>query len=177
MAQNKIISAVFPGSFDPITNGHLDVIHRCANIFPKMIVAIGDNPEKGYLFTVHDRLAMIEKLTENLPNVTVECFTGLTVDYVGKKQAQVIVRALRNLTDVQHEFQLALTNRCVSGIETVFIMTGEKFAFTSSSLIREIARFNGDVSGLVPPLVAEKLAARFDNTQNSTHKITTPKSS
>jgi len=170
MAQNKIVSAVFPGSFDPITNGHLDVIHRCAKIFPKLIIAVGGNPEKNYLFTVQDRQAMIEKLTENLPNVSVECYTGLTVNYVGKKQAQVIVRALRNLTDVQHEFQLALTNRSVSGIETVFIMTGEKFAFTSSSLIREIARFEGDVSGLVPPLVAEKLAACFQNSHISTHK-------
>jgi len=177
MAQNKNVLAVFPGSFDPITNGHLDVIHRCAKIFPKLIVAVGGNPEKNYLFTIHDRLAMIEKLTEDLPNVTVECFTGLTVDYVGKKQDQVIVRALRNLTDVQHEFQLALTNRSVSGIETIFIMTGEKFAFTSSSLIREIARFDGNISGLVPPLVAEKLAAKFHNTHDSPHEIPAPKNS
>ena len=175
MVQDRIVSAVFPGSFDPITNGHLDVIHRCAKIFPKLIVAVGDNPEKDYLFTVRERLAMIEQLAQELPNVAVECFTGLTVDYVGRKQAQVIVRALRNLTDVQHEFQLALTNRSVSGIETVFIMTGEKFAFTSSSLIREIAHFHGDVSGLVPPCVAEKITAKFDNVRQPLRDTRNPR--
>lgn len=161
MGIERNITAVFPGSFDPVTNGHLDVIERCAKIFSQVIVAIGDSSEKKYLFSAQERVEMVRDIVSEHPNVTVESYTGLTVEYVKSKAAQVMVRALRNLTDVQYEFQLALTNRSVSGIETVFIMTGEKYAFTSSSLIREIARFHGDISGLVPPAVAVQLKAVF----------------
>ena len=161
MTVERNITAVFPGSFDPVTHGHLDVIERCAKIFSHLIVAVGDSSEKKYLFSAQQRVEMIRDIVSKYPNVSVESYTGLTVEYVRSKAAQVMVRALRNLTDVQYEFQLALTNRSVSGIETVFIMTGEKFAFTSSSLIREIARFHGDISGLVPPSVAEQLKAVF----------------
>ena len=161
MSLPKEVCAVFPGSFDPITNGHLDVIRRSAKIFSRLIVAIGDSAGKKYLFPAQDRVEMITELVSDLPDVTVECYTGLTVEYVKSKQAQVMVRALRNLTDVQYEFQLALTNRSVSGIETVFIMTGEQYAFTSSSLIREIARFHGDVSALVPSSVNERIMLKF----------------
>jgi pantetheine-phosphate adenylyltransferase len=161
VTKERNITAVFPGSFDPVTNGHLDVIERCTKIFSRVIVAIGNSSEKKYLFSARERVEMVQDIVSQYPNVTVESYTGLTVEYVRIKAAQVMVRALRNLTDVQYEFQLALTNRSVSGIETVFIMTGEKYAFTSSSLIREIARFKGDVSGLVPPSVAERLKAVF----------------
>jgi pantetheine-phosphate adenylyltransferase len=161
MSLSKEICAVFPGSFDPITNGHLDVIRRSTKIFGRLIVAVGDSDEKKYLFETQDRLKMITELISDLPGVSAEIYSGLTVEYVKSKQAQVMVRALRNLTDVQYEFQLALTNRSVSGIETVFIMTGEQYAFTSSSLIREIARFRGDVSALVPPSVNERILAKF----------------
>lgn len=157
MTSNKEIRAVFPGSFDPITNGHLDVIRRSASIFGRLIIAVGDSAEKNYLFSAQQRLEMINELIQDIDNVSAERYTGLTVEYVKSRNAQVMVRALRNLTDVQYEFQLALTNRSVSGIETVFIMTGEQFAFTSSSLIREIARFHGDVSNLVPPNVNQRI--------------------
>jgi pantetheine-phosphate adenylyltransferase len=158
---NKFVRAVFPGSFDPITNGHLDVIRRSIKIFDELIVAVGFSPVKDYLFTAAERLEMIRELVRDLPGVVVEEFTGLTVGYVKHKNAQVIVRGLRNLTDVQYEFQLALTNRSVSGIETVFIMTGEQYGFTSSSLIREIGRYGGDVSGLIPPAVYTRLKEKL----------------
>lgn len=161
----KITTAVFPGSFDPVTNGHLDVIQRSARIFDQVIVAVGNNPEKQYLFTAKERVDLLEGIVCEIENITVESFTGLTVEYVKSKQAQVILRALRNLTDVQYEFQLALTNRSVSGIETVFIMTGEQFAFTSSSLIREISRFKGDLQKLVPDSVANALKEKFADRQ------------
>ncbi len=161
MSSQKNVCAVFPGSFDPITNGHLDVIHRSANIFQELIIAVGDSSEKNYLFNSNQRLTLIKELIKDMDNVTVESYDGLTVEYVKQKQAHVMVRALRNLTDVQYEFQLALTNRSVSGIETVFIMTGEQHAFTSSSLIREIARFQGDVSSLVPENVNHEIKKIF----------------
>ncbi|MBN1844891.1 MAG: pantetheine-phosphate adenylyltransferase [Sedimentisphaerales bacterium] len=161
MSPNKFVRAVFPGSFDPITNGHLDVICRSLKIFDELIVAVGDNPDKDALFTGPERVRMIAELVKDYPEVKVERFTGLTVEYVKSQNAQVIVRGLRNLTDVQYEFQLALTNRAVAGIETVFIMTAEKYGFTSSTLIREVGRFGGDVSGLLPPSVFEKLTARL----------------
>jgi pantetheine-phosphate adenylyltransferase len=157
MTTNKFVRAVFPGSFDPITNGHLDVIRRSIRIFDELIVAVGHSPAKDYLFTASERLEMIRELVADLPGVVVEQFTGLTVEYVKSKNAQVIVRGLRNLTDVQYEFQLALTNRSVSGIETVFIMTAEQYGFTSSSLIREIGRYGGDVSSLIPPTIYTRL--------------------
>ena len=161
MSDKKRVRAVFTGAFDPITNGHLDVIGRAIKIFDEVIVAVGDNPEKTALFTGEERVAMIQELVRDMPEVTVERFTGLAVAYVKRKNAQVIVRGLRNLTDVQHEFQLALTNRAVAGIETVFIMTGEQYGFTTSTLIREVGRFGGDVSGLIPASVYEKLCKKL----------------
>ena len=161
MAGNKFVRAVFPGSFDPITNGHLDVIHRSIKIFDELIIGVGDSPVKEALFTGKERVNMIQELVRDMPEVKVERYTGLTVEYVKSKQADVIVRGLRNLTDVQYEFQLAMTNRAVSGIETVFVMTSEKYGFTSSTLIREVGRFGGDVSGLLPKTVYEKLQQKL----------------
>jgi len=161
MVDNKFVRAVFPGSFDPITNGHLDVIHRSVKIFDELIVAVGDSPSKDALFSGEQRVAMIQELVCDIPEVKVECFTGLTVEYVKSQDAQVIVRGLRNLTDVQYEFQLAMTNRAVSGVETVFIMTDEKYGFTSSTLIREVGRFGGDISSLVPAPIYTKLKERL----------------
>lgn len=161
MGQNRFVCAVFPGSFDPITNGHLDVIRRSIKIFDELIVAVGDSPDKEPLFSGAERVKMIQELVQEMPEVKVERFTGLTVEYVKSKGAQVIVRGLRNLTDVQYEFQLALTNRAIAGIETVFIMTGEQYGFTTSTLIREVGRFGGNVSGLVPGIVYEKLKQKL----------------
>ena len=161
MTGNKFVRAVFPGSFDPITNGHLDVIHRSIKIFDELIIGVGDSPVKEALFTGKERVNMIQELVRDMPEVKVERYTGLTVEYVKSKQADVIVRGLRNLTDVQYEFQLAMTNRAVSGIETVFVMTSEKYGFTSSTLIREVGRFGGDVSGLLPKTVYEKLQQKL----------------
>ena len=158
---NKFVRAVFPGSFDPITNGHMDVIQRSVKIFDELIVAVGDSPSKEALFSGEHRVAMIQELVSDLPEVKVERFTGLTVKYVKSQDAQVIVRGLRNLTDVQYEFQLAMTNRAVAGVETVFIMTDEKYGFTSSTLIREVGRFGGDVSSLVPGPIYKKLKERL----------------
>lgn len=152
--------ALFPGTFDPFTNGHLDVIHRGRTLFDRLIVAIGQNPTKRPLFPVKERLEMIRQLVaESGENVEVQSYKGLTVDFARKVGATVILRGLRNGTDLNFEFQLALTNRAVADIETVFIMAGETYAFTSSSLIRQIAA-EGDVDRLhrfVPPLVLERL--------------------
>ncbi len=155
---------LFPGTFDPLTNGHLDVIRRGQAIFDQLVVAIGHNPDKTVLFDMDERVQMTRQLVSEagLTNVTVECFQGLTVDYARRIGATAILRGLRNVTDLNFEFQLALTNRAVADIETVFIMTGETYAFTSSSLIRQIAA-NGDVASLhrlLPPLVVQLLAEK-----------------
>jgi pantetheine-phosphate adenylyltransferase len=152
--------AVFPGTFDPITLGHLDVIARGRKLFDHLIVAIGHNPEKSELFPVKERLAMIRVLTKKYSNVSVETYEGLTVDLVRQRKAVAILRGLRNMTDLEYEFQIALTNRAVGGVDTVFIMTGEQFGFTSSSLIKQIVALGGPVdhfSTLLPPLVIKKL--------------------
>ncbi len=153
--------AIFPGTFDPITNGHVDVIRRGAKLFDELVVAVGENPEKPALLDQSERVAMIREVTEEMPNVTVESFQGLTVDMARKLGADAILRGIRNTTDLHFEFQLALTNRVVAGVETVFIMTSTEYAFTSSSLIRQIAAMGGDISALVPPKVLPRLAAHF----------------
>jgi pantetheine-phosphate adenylyltransferase len=158
---NKIVRAVFPGSFDPITNGHLDVIHRGIKLFDEVIVAVGRSPIKNQLFTPQERVEMIKEIIKDMPGVSVESFDGLMVEYAAKRKADVILRGLRSLTDVQYEFGLAMTNRAVAGIETVFIMTNERYGFTSSTLIREVASLGGDVSNLVPQSVYKRLQERF----------------
>jgi pantetheine-phosphate adenylyltransferase len=158
----KYVRAIFPGSFDPITNGHLDVIHRGIKLFDELIVAVGRSPVKNQLFRPEERMEMIAELITDMPGVSVETFEGLTVEYASNKKADVILRGLRSLTDVQYEFQLAMTNRAVAGIETVFIMTSEQYGFTSSTLIREIASLGGDLSNLIPKNVHERLKKRLN---------------
>jgi pantetheine-phosphate adenylyltransferase len=152
--------AVFPGQFDPITNGHLDVIRRGVSMFDELIVAVGINPEKNELFTLNERTEMIRTLLKEIPGTRVEQYTGLTVDFVKHSGATMLLRGIRDVSDLRHEFQLALANRAVGGVETVFIMTGDQYALTSSSLIRQVVALGGDVGklqGLLPPIVIERL--------------------
>jgi pantetheine-phosphate adenylyltransferase len=161
--QRSFVRAMFPGSFDPITNGHLDVVDRARKLFDEVVIAVGRNPIKNELFTPDERVAMIRSLIgDDRPRVIVDSFEGLTVEFAMKCQANVIIRGLRNMTDVQYEFQIAMTNRAVAGVETVFIMTSEQYGFTSSTLIREVASLGGDVSRLVPAEVFEKLKVRLE---------------
>ena len=162
---DKHVRAIFPGSFDPLTNGHLDVIERGMKLFDELIVAVGRSPIKNQLFTPEERVAMISELLEqkDMPGVSVESFEGLTVEYAARKKADVILRGLRSLTDVQYEFQLAMTNRAVAGIETIFIMTSEQYGFTSSTLIREIASLGGDLSNLIPKNIFEHLKKKSES--------------
>jgi len=157
----KFVRAIFPGSFDPITNGHLDVINRAIKLFDELVIAVGRSPVKNQLFTPKERVEMIAELVADMPNVSVESFDGLTVEYAAKKKADVILRGLRSLTDVQYEFQLAMTNRAVAGIETVFVMTSEQYGFTSSTLIRQVATLGGNLSKLIPENVRNRLQQRL----------------
>src|SRR2546430_272910 len=144
--------AVFPGQFDPITNGHLDVIHRGIALFDELIVAVGINPEKRELFPLDERVEMINLLLKERRGVRVEKSSGLTVDFVRKAKATVLLRGIRDVSDLRYEFQLALANRAVGGVETVFIMTGDQYALTSSSLIRQVVSLGGDVEQLTAVL-------------------------
>jgi pantetheine-phosphate adenylyltransferase len=152
--------AVFPGQFDPITNGHLDVIKRGVGLFDDLIVAVGVNPEKREMFTLDERVRMIRSLLKDTPGARVEKYVGLTVDFVRSVKATAILRGIRDVSDLRYEFQLALANRAVGGIETVFIMAGDQYALTSSSLIRQVVALGGDVrqlSSVLPAIVIEKL--------------------
>ena len=154
--------AVFPGTFDPITNGHLDVIKRGVKLFDELIVAVGDNPDKFILLDHKERVDIIRQTITDIPRSRVESYTGLTVDFAKTVGAAAILRGIRNSSDLQYEFQVALTNRVVAGIETVFIMTSTEYAFTSSNLIRQIASMGGDVSALVPPQVLGHIKKQAD---------------
>jgi pantetheine-phosphate adenylyltransferase len=153
--------AIYPGSFDPLTNGHVDIIERGAKIFDKIIVAILANVEKTPLFTETERVALIQEVFQGRPNVQVETFDGLLVDYAQRKQASVLVRGLRAVSDFEYEFQMALMNRHLApAIETVFMMPAEQYTYISSRLIKEVFMLNGQIDGLVPPIVEERLRAK-----------------
>jgi pantetheine-phosphate adenylyltransferase len=162
MATRMTKIAVFPGQFDPITKGHIDVIRRGVRLFDRLIVAVGNNPEKTELFTLSQRVSMIRALLKNIPGIQVEKYTGLTVDFVKRSGATAILRGIRDVSDLRYEFQLALANRAVGGVETVFIMTGDQYALTSSSLIRQVVSLGGDIRQLrsvLPGLVIQRLRA------------------
>lgn len=159
---HKSIKAIFPGSFDPITNGHLDVIGRGNKLFDELIVAVGQSPVKEEFFTLAERVEMIKQLVADMPSVSVESYTCLTVKFASQKKADVMLRGLRNFTDVQYEFQLAMTNRSVAGIETVFVMTSEEFGFVSSTMVRQVALLGGNVSKLIPVPVYKRLRERLE---------------
>ncbi len=153
-----MIRAVYPGSFDPPTNGHLDLIERGSKIFDELIVAIGEPAGKRLLFSLEERLEMVKELCKDFPNVKVDYFKGLLVDYVKEKNVQVIIRGLRVISDFEYEMQMALMNRKLApGVETIFLMTSDKWSFLSSSLVKEVALLGGCVKNLVPPLVEEYL--------------------
>jgi len=158
------IKAVYPGSFDPITYGHIDIIERGLKLFDKVVVAILINPNKKPLFTVEERIAMIKKSVSHLPQekIEVSSFTGLLVDYVKKVNAKAILRGIRAISDFEYEFQMALTNRkLLKEVDTVFMMPDERFSYLSANLVREVASFGGDISYFVPKHVEEKLKEKF----------------
>jgi pantetheine-phosphate adenylyltransferase len=154
--------AVYPGTFDPITNGHCDVVWRGLKLFDEIIVAIAKDGSKDPLFAVEERLEMVRKTFEDVPNIEVDSFDGLLVDYVVHRGADTILRGLRAVSDFEYEFQLGLMNRKLNkNVQTVFLMTGLRWIFISSSIIKEAARFGGDMQGMVPDIVHEKLKERF----------------
>jgi pantetheine-phosphate adenylyltransferase len=148
--------AVFPGSFDPITNGHFDIIKRGISLFDEVIVAIGVNADKKYMFDLEDRKKFIEEAFKDEPKVKVITYSGLTIDLCQKEQANFILRGLRNPADFEFEKAIAHTNRTLSKIETVFLLTAAKTSFISSSIVRDVLRNGGDISGLVPASVLKK---------------------
>ncbi len=162
--------AVYPGSFDPVTNGHMDIIHRGLGVFDKIIVTIGLNPNKKTLFSVEERIAMIKEALGDNPRVEVDSFSGLLVDYVEKSEAQCILRGLRAMSDFEYEFQLALINRRLNReLETVFLMTGARWFYCNSGIVKEAAGLGGSVEGMVPGVVLRKLKEKFPglNTDSS----------
>jgi len=154
--------AVYPGTFDPITNGHCDLVWRGLKLFDSIIVAIAKNGSKDPLFTVEERVEMLRKTFEGVPNVEVDSFDGLLVDYVVYRGADTILRGLRAVSDFEYEFQMGLMNRKLNkNVQTVFLMTGLRWIFISSSIIKEAARFGGNTQSMVPGIVHEKLKERF----------------
>jgi len=163
--------AVCPGSFDPVTSGHLDVIERAARVFGEVIVAVTPNPDKEAFFSVEERVDMLREVTSHLPNVRVDAFQGLLVDYVRSQGARVIVKGLRALSDFEFEFQMALMNRNLADeIETVFMMTGAEYSYLSSSIVKEIAALGGSIKGLVPDSVARRLGEKLRKLQGVTQR-------
>ena len=153
--------AVYPGTFDPVTNGHLDLVERGRRLFDRFILAILENRDKRPMFTIPERAAMLREATVGLDNVEVEAFDGLLVDYARRVGAAVIVRGIRAVTDFDYELQMAMMNRrLASSVETLFLVPSEEYSYVSSRLVREIAVLGGDLSGLVPPPVAAALRAR-----------------
>jgi pantetheine-phosphate adenylyltransferase len=155
------VLAIYPGSFDPVTNGHLDLIERGANIFERLIVAVLRNAEKEPLFNLAERLEMLREVTRSLPNVEIDAFDGLLVEYARRRGGRVLLRGIRAVSDYEYELQMALMNRKLEPrIETVFMMPAEAYSYLSSRLVREIARLGGPVNALVPPAVEQRLRAK-----------------
>ena len=157
-----VSTAIYPGSFDPPTNGHFDIIKRSAKFFDHLIVAVGANPVKKYFFAVEERVAMLEEIVSEYENIEVSYFDGLLVEYAAKVNAVTIIRGLRALSDFEYELELALMNRHLNReVDTIFMMTDEHYSFLRSSLVREVARLGGDISDKVPSVVERYLKRKF----------------
>ena len=156
--------AVYPGSFDPVTNGHLDIIERSAALFDKVYVAVLKNSNKTPLFSVEERCELIKRVTPHLDNIVITSFDGLLVDFVKKVDGKIIVKGLRALSDFEYEFQMALTNKKLDNdVETVFLSTSAQNQYLSSSIVKDVARYNGNLSGLVPEEIQKDIYKKFEN--------------
>lgn len=159
--------AIYPGSFDPVTFGHLDVIERASEMFDELTVSVLNNVNKSALFSVEERVNILKEATKHLPNVNIDCFSGLLIDYAKQKQVHVAIRGLRAITDFEYELQIAQTNRLISkgDLDTVFLTTSLEYAYLSSSTIKEIASFEGDISQCVPDFVAKMVYEKYGHTK------------
>lgn len=157
-------TAVYPGSFDPVTNGHINIVTRSAKLFDKLIVAVLDNPSKTPMFTVDERITQLKEILKDYDNVEVRSFTGLLVDFAKSVNANIVIRGLRGVTDFSYEFQMALTNKALANdIETLFISADTQYLFFSSSQVKEIAYFGGNIDNMVPPLIKQALEEKIKN--------------
>lgn len=158
-------SAIYPGSFDPVTYGHLDIIKRAAEMFDEVVVGVLDNCHKTPLFSVDERVKILEKATKDFPNVKVDSFSGLLIDYAKEKNINIAIRGLRAITDFEYELQISQTNRLLSGgkLDTIFLNTSLEYSYLSSSGVKEIAYFNGDISKCVPDFVAEMIREKYSS--------------
>jgi pantetheine-phosphate adenylyltransferase len=165
-------TVIYPGSFDPLTNGHLDVVQRAAKLFDRVIVAVAKNDSKNPLFTLQERQGLVAKCVKHMPNVEVDSFDGLLVEYVEARSAQAIIRGLRAVSDFEFEFQLALMNRKLNErVETIFMMPKDTYTFLSSRIVKEIARLGGNVSSFVPPLVEALLKERLRGKRRKSSRL------
>lgn len=168
----KNVIAIYPGTFDPLTNGHLDLIHRGSKIFDQLIVAILRNSEKTPLFSLEERIGMLKECTADLPSVRVDTFEGLLVDYAAQQKASAVLRGIRAVSDYEYELQMALMNRKLdSRIETIFMMPAEAYSYLSSRLVREIAQLGGSVTGLVPEMVEDRLRRKIKRVEPPRQKF------
>lgn len=157
-----MIKAMYPGSFDPITYGHVDIARRASKLFDKLYIVVMENKRKNYTFTIEERIEMVKECFADVPNIIVESFSGLLVEYATKNNINVVIRGLRAVTDFEYELQMALANKEIcNGIETLFLMTDKSFSFLSSSLVKEVASFGGKISQWVPENVEKKIKERF----------------
>ncbi len=160
--------AIYPGSFDPVTNGHIDIVRRGRTLFDEIIVAILHNPSKKGLFSIDERMLMLKESMKGISGISFDTFGGLLVDYANQSGANAILRGMRAVSDFEYEFQMALMNRKLNRhIQTVFLMTGLRWIFTSSSIIKEAAQFGGDVSDMVPPVVNRKIIEKYESKNKS----------
>lgn len=154
-------TVIYPGTFDPVTRGHLDIIHRAATLFESVIIAVGNNPAKKNLFTIRERCALVRAETRSIKNIAVRSFTGLLTDFAGRINVSIAIRGIRTVSDYEYELQMALTNRAAAGLETIFMTPSPELQFLNAGLIREIAKMGGNTSAFLTPTVEKKLKAKF----------------